>query len=671
MARGGRRVRFRVAQGGGTVNGAAETVVATGADGIAGVGWVLGAADAPQQVEAALLDAAGAAMHLPIHFSARRRAADTGAEPGFQVVRVEAGGTPLVNDAELSVERLVQGIEVRCSAPFIAERAFGPRKPVCYVTLYLPWPFPPDERRFWNLNEPVATHPIRLGATAGADDDSIFWNATTNTAQWLRQTLFQLLEEFGHLDPVLGYLTLEGHYIWARDRGENGDGDRQGPFLDGDVFGAPRADGGTDARLPSGDRRRGGRFEMWFHLVRSEGEPDIRVRPADLSFGVVPLGGAADESFTVLNRGTGPLVVSALRVDSPAFEVMDAVPFTVAPGEQRAVAVRFRPTVAGQVAARLFVESNDRNVTTEETTVGLFAEAIRGTTPRNRARVQVLHNALLDPVSVFFDDEQVVENLALGNGTPFFDARAGRRATARVLDAATGAEVARADVAFENGEQYALVVCGDRQRPQLSVLRNARENAENTGQVDVRAYNGLAGDQSTIAIRELGGAFALARCTAADAYGTAAPRTLNVVTVGANGQRTGSFDFDLREQAGRAFVLLSISIAVSDRVQTVVYGIDGQGRRILPLQLQTNQPGRLVAGGLTTRVGAVAAETRADTSTVAGVGEAFSARLAEGGIRNAGQLATLDAARVSALLGVNEERAAGIVREARLRIGRT
>ena len=69
---------------------------------------------------------------------------------------------------------------------------------------------------------------------------------------------------------VLAHLTLKGNFIWAqRD---------PSLYLDGEVFGFLQ-DGGatTDIRLPSGNGRRGGDFEMWFWLVASPAPPIFKV----------------------------------------------------------------------------------------------------------------------------------------------------------------------------------------------------------------------------------------------------------------------------------------------------------------------------------------------------------------------------------------------------------
>lgn len=655
----GARVRFRVEQGGGQVNGAATVVVATGADGIAGVQWTLGAANVLQRVQATLLDVADAPLHLPIRFTARYREGGID-EPGFHVVRIQAGDAPLENDAPVSADRLARGIEVTCDTPFIGLDAFGPRKPVCFVTLYLPWPLQGEERDFWSAGSPVATHPIRLNATAAADDDAIFWNPEKDTGDWLRQRLFDVLEKAGHRAPVLGYLSLKGDFIW--------DGENNERYLDGEVLGRARTDGSTEAVLPSGNRRRGGDLEIWFHLVRSEGTPDIRVRPGLLSFGIVPVGGSAVETFSVVNVGNGPLVVHALRSNVAAFEMMDAVPFTVEPGGVQPVRVRFRPSQAATVSGRLFVDSNDTDVAEEETTVALFAEGVAQPRPRRRARVQAIHNATVGAVRVLFDDTPLVENLSLGEGTPFFDVPAGE-SRLRALDAQTGALVAQTTATFAAGQGYGLVLCGRGDNTQLVLLENARENAADAARVDVRPFNGIESPPTSMLLRELDRSFALARCAGAEDYGTIAARTLRVNLVGADGQPLGEFDFDLRgQQAGRAFTLLSFSLQVSDNSRPIVYGIDGEGQRLMPRQLTSEPP--IVTRGTEaptggTRVGGTAAANRLETTAVPGIGEALASRLGESGIRNAGQLMALDADRLGTILGINADRAAAIIRDAR------
>ena len=652
----GGSVRFRVTQGGGAVNGVSEAVFETGADGVVGAGWTLGGdVEAFQQVEATLLDAGGAAIHLPIRFTARYRAGAV-EEPGFHVLSIEAGGAPLVNDAELSADRLARGIEVRCDAPMIDTQAFGPLKPVCYVTLYLPWPFHRDDLAFWGARLPVATHPIRLDARAAANDVSIVWSARNGTAAWLRGNLFTMLEEFGYNRPILGYLTLKGDFIWEQENPRR--------FLDGEVFGRVRRDGGTDARLPSGDRRRGGDLEVWFHLVRSEGEPDIRVEPDDLVFGLVPAGGTAELAFNIRNRGVGALVVSAMRIDSAVFQILDPAPFSIEADGSRRVRVRFSPTRAQQHTATLAVDSNDPDATAEQRTVNLFGEGISNPTSRRRARLQLIHNVASVPVRLRVGDDVLVDTLAPGEATQFFDVPA-QRVRVQVEVANSGVVIDQIEVAFVNRQAYGLVLCGATRQSRLILLENARETSRAASDVDVRVFNGILAPPVVTVLREANASFSLDGCRHAETYNTLAPGALTVLLQRADGQNAQTFAFDLRQQGGQAFTLLSVAVPLGNGPAFTVYGIDGQGRRILPVR---NRDIFLIAGpsaGGETRVGRQPDVTRAEVTTVRGVGPAFAEKLAEIGISNAGQLMTYDANRLALKLGIAADRATDIIREAR------
>ncbi len=116
----------------------------------------------------------------------------------------------------------------------------------------------------------------------------------------------------------------------------------------------------------------------------------------------------------------------------------------------------------------------------------------------------------------------------------------------------------------------------------------------------------------------------------------------------ASGETLGAFTFDLAREAGRAFVLLSLEFVGARARQVIVYGIDGTGRCIMPLELTANP--QLTIGDPVgeVRVGRVAEAARSDTSAVPGIGPAFAARLTEAGLRATGQIATLDPARSSA-----------------------
>jgi hypothetical protein len=262
----GARVRFRIIGGAGTLRGdnppatGPDLVVPTRDDGVAECTWQLDATTASQRVEATLV--AGAA--LPVRFNATFRDAG-GQEPGIRIRRVlvrDAAGAdvPLRNDADIPALVLAQGIRVECDRTIFQDSVRG--KPTCFVTLDMPFPFNSVDQQLWG-SPLIGFQPLILAADPNSDNDVIFWNPTRESAEWLRNRLFRAMTELKRGDRVLAHLTLKGNFIWADD-----DPDL---FLDGDVFGLPRKGqerpANTELRLPSGDGRRGGDFEMWFWLV--------------------------------------------------------------------------------------------------------------------------------------------------------------------------------------------------------------------------------------------------------------------------------------------------------------------------------------------------------------------------------------------------------------------
>ena len=76
--------------------------------------------------------------------------------------------------------------------------------------------------------------------------------------------------------------------------------------------------------------------------------PVIEVTPASVDFGTVTVGQPASRTITVRNAGTGPLNITLVLSWNPLFTPIDSFPpFTLAPGESRAMTFRFSPTGAG------------------------------------------------------------------------------------------------------------------------------------------------------------------------------------------------------------------------------------------------------------------------------------------------------------------------------------
>jgi hypothetical protein len=89
----------------------------------------------------------------------------------------------------------------------------------------------------------------------------------------------------------------------------------------------------------------------------------IQVAPASVNFGAVPAAQTATQQLIVFNRGSGPLTVSAVNIDQPAFSVVSpAQPFTLAAGARQTLTLQFAAGSApGAQTATLVIASDDRD----------------------------------------------------------------------------------------------------------------------------------------------------------------------------------------------------------------------------------------------------------------------------------------------------------------------
>lgn len=379
----GATVRFEVTEGTGVVNGAALVQVGTAANGVASCMWTVDAATQAQQVTATLLNAAGDAVHLPIHFGASLSVASEVAytpgdncimpdtvdtvqeaidelcsrggidEPGIHVEKITLGNQlPLLNDTMVRVEDLASGIQVGCDDDLI--QASVQDKPVCFITLYLPYPFNVIDQELWG-QDVIGSRPLRLDAEVNSDNNVIFWKPTDATGEWLVNRLFQTMEELKRGDRVLAYLTLKGNFIWSGKAEEQ-------LFLDGEVFGDLRGDGSTDALLPSGNQLPGGDLEMWFWLVRGDqSRPTIIVDLPDVNFGNAIVGSPRTTTLVISNTGNATLVVTDMTIrDGSDYKIVTPVPFSLEAGKKRPVDVGFTPRTQGQLDEQLIISSNDQ-----------------------------------------------------------------------------------------------------------------------------------------------------------------------------------------------------------------------------------------------------------------------------------------------------------------------
>jgi len=191
-----------------------------------------------------------------------------GSERGIHVKGVFlASNDPLVNDALLPPAAVLKGIRVDCD-----ERLFegsvvnkhGLPNPLCTVTVELPWPLRAEERQFWAVDAGaiIGYQPIVLGGEVVVRENAILWTPLAPAQKWLSDRLLQMYQEMtNEQNPrVLVRLRLRGSFIWGPERDPK-------LYLDGEGFGLPGGDN-VDVKLPSGDGRRGGDFEMWFWFGR-------------------------------------------------------------------------------------------------------------------------------------------------------------------------------------------------------------------------------------------------------------------------------------------------------------------------------------------------------------------------------------------------------------------
>ena len=285
----GRRVRFTIDVGGGTLNGLAPNtplVATTDPQGVAQCTWTLDPTNDVQRVVAQRLDdATSTPLDPPVHFNARlqRQVDDQGIHIKGVLCR-QLNPPELLNDSEIPPTALASGIQIffdqALQSPMLHPRTFD--SAVFVLSVDVPYPANAADVQLWNTASPnvlglVGFTPIVLRADIKRQGDALFWAPGKETQAWLVTRLFQRLFAAGIQDSrLLVRLTLLGNFIW---------GDKF-LHLDGDSFGTVRKDPVTGTPDPtlidlerqvipgvgaflSGDRRKGGDFRMWFWLKKT------------------------------------------------------------------------------------------------------------------------------------------------------------------------------------------------------------------------------------------------------------------------------------------------------------------------------------------------------------------------------------------------------------------
>ncbi|HMD20708.1 MAG TPA: DUF6519 domain-containing protein [Alloacidobacterium sp.] len=165
---------------------------------------------------------------------------------GLSTVDFQNNVTQLFNDSNVQVNSFA-GINVQCDANVDPASV---ARPTCFVTVEYPIVS-------GDSSGSGAYFPVVLGGSVSCKDSVISWTAGSQAQTLLTQLLSAALNERG----LLMRLVVKGDFIWSQDD--------PNLFLDGEAFGQPPQGGNSNIslRLPSGDRRRGGNFDMWFWIV--------------------------------------------------------------------------------------------------------------------------------------------------------------------------------------------------------------------------------------------------------------------------------------------------------------------------------------------------------------------------------------------------------------------
>jgi hypothetical protein len=145
----------------------------------------------------------------------------------------------------------------------------------------------------------------------------------------------------------LGFLLAIGYYAIDLAQGWKGPG--APPAVDAPATLAPALD---DPHAPP-------RLEYWPPPAATGALPRLVVEPAELDFGRVPVQGQRERRVLIANEGTGPLEISQGATTCEA-TLSDRPGETLAPGERRALVVRWSPSSATDGEDQfLEIRSND------------------------------------------------------------------------------------------------------------------------------------------------------------------------------------------------------------------------------------------------------------------------------------------------------------------------
>ena len=223
-------------------------------------------------------------------------------------------GAELVNDTNIQITSF-GGIDIHCDG---AIDPLSVTRPTCFVTIEYPLDFAAQGAitTYW---------PLPIAGSLQIQGSTISWRPLPQTQALLSQAILASLSE---PRGILSRITLKGNYIWSQSDPTS--------FLDGDAFGMRLSGSNNEAlTFPSGDKRRGGDFQLWFWLVAAPSfaqslQPvSAQVYVGDKPTFTVTLSGPAPAGSNALQVTTSVAAVAAVPASVPVPLGSTSVPFTV------------------------------------------------------------------------------------------------------------------------------------------------------------------------------------------------------------------------------------------------------------------------------------------------------------------------------------------------------
>lgn len=262
------------------------------------------------------------------------------ADRGFHITQVATVSplnvvSPLLNDTSVEITSF-GGINVQCDA-LVSPSSVSP--PTCFVTADVP--FGPGSLT------------VTLAGTVGLDNTGavITWRPASPAA--LQTFLSGVFAQIAANAGILTRFVLKGNFIWSQND--------PNLFLDGEAFGAPfpsvsalvkktsALTNNNAITLPSGDKRRGGDFEMWFWLVAAPSFIiDMQASPSRTIY----VGDSATVTVTLSAPAPAGNPGVVLTLDTANLTVSPASPIPVTSG---ATSTTF--TVTGAVVGQTTVKA--------------------------------------------------------------------------------------------------------------------------------------------------------------------------------------------------------------------------------------------------------------------------------------------------------------------------